>query len=213
MTTCLRWGFAGAGLVANDFANAMRLVPEARIVAVAARSGARAEEFARAHACERWYDSYAELFRDEEVDVVYINVLHPWHKDLVIQAIQAGKHVVCEKPLGMNKKEVQAMVSAARAHDRFLLEGVWSRFFPAVRELRRLVASGAIGDVRSVSVDFSVFMNASADDKQRVFSRDLGGGGEQALPAAVQPRNACPPCHPPQPFSTSACTRSPSSRW
>ncbi|KAM9039402.1 trans-1,2-dihydrobenzene-1,2-diol dehydrogenase isoform X2 [Sarcophilus harrisii] len=156
MDGALRWGLLAAGLISHDFATALRSLPrsEHQIVAVAARDLARAQDFAKRHEIPKSYGSYEELVRDPDVDLVYVGTQHPQHLRAVLLGLEAGKPVLCEKPLGVTATEVREMVAAARARGLFLMEAIWTRFFPATEALRALLSQGSLGEVRLVHADF-----------------------------------------------------------
>uniref|UniRef100_A0A3Q3F304 Trans-1,2-dihydrobenzene-1,2-diol dehydrogenase n=1 Tax=Labrus bergylta TaxID=56723 RepID=A0A3Q3F304_9LABR len=112
------------------------------VVAVAARKLEDAQEFAKKHSIPKVYGSYEELARDPDVDVVYIGVIHPCHLKTCLLYTNAKKNVLCEKPLAMNTKEVKEILASAKLNDVFFMEAVWTRFFPASVEIRRLLAPG-----------------------------------------------------------------------
>ncbi|XP_040592108.1 trans-1,2-dihydrobenzene-1,2-diol dehydrogenase [Mesocricetus auratus] len=146
----LRWGIVSAGLIANDFTTMLCSLPpsEHQVVAVAARDLNRAKEFAQKHDIPKAYGSYEELAKDPNVEVAYIATQHPQHKPAVLLCLAAGKAVLCEKPMGVNAAEVREMVAEARSRGIFLMEAIWSRFFPAMEALREVLAQGIIGDVQ-----------------------------------------------------------------
>jgi predicted dehydrogenase len=172
MTT--RWGIAGLGriadLVAGDFAH----VPDAELVAVASRSAARAEEFARRHGASRWYGSYGELIADPEVDVVYIATPHPQHHAIALAAIRAGKAVLVEKAFTATLAGAEEIVAEARSRGVFAMEAMWTRFQPAVVRARELLAQGAIGSLVSVQAELGIAREFDPSD--RLFAPELGGG-------------------------------------
>ena len=169
-----RWGVLGTGGIAYSFVEGLRAVPSARITAVGSRTRDRAEEFGSAWGIPHRYGSYAELAADPDVDVVYVATPHPWHHPNTLLMLNAGKHVLVEKPMAMNALQVSEMVTAARANDRFLMEAMWTRYLPAYRLARDLVAEGAIGELSSVSAEFGI--NIPYDPDHRLFNADLGGG-------------------------------------
>ncbi|XP_056652752.1 trans-1,2-dihydrobenzene-1,2-diol dehydrogenase [Monodelphis domestica] len=159
MARALRWGVMSAGLISHDFVTALRSLPrsEHQVVAVAARDLGRAQDFARRHDIPKAYGSYEDLLRKEpDVDVVYVGTQNPQHFQVVLQSLEAGKPVLCEKPLGVTAAEVREMVAAARARGLFLMEAIWTRFFPATEALRAVLAQGTLGEVRLVRADFGV---------------------------------------------------------
>ncbi|KAK7913471.1 hypothetical protein WMY93_013682 [Mugilogobius chulae] len=157
-----------------NFTNSTGLRYEAQeVVAVAARNLNDAQNFAQKHNISHAYGSYEELSRDQDVDVVYIGVIHPYHVKTCLIFANAKKHILCEKPLAMNTKEVQEILSAAKRNNVFLMEAVWTRFFPASVEIRRLLSQGEAGDVKMVRSEFGVPLL----DVPRAVQKELGGGG------------------------------------
>lgn len=170
-----RWGVCAAGNISNDFTNCLnKLSHRTEVVAIAARNKTRAEGFAQRHKIKKVYGAYEELFQDDEVDIVYVGAIHTEHCRLAIAALEAGKHVVVEKPLGMNLKEVDQMQAAAKKAGKLLLEGLWTRFFPVVREVREVIRSGAIGSVKNVTADFGIVISREVE---RIWKLEMGGGG------------------------------------
>lgn len=152
----LRWGIVSAGLIASDFTTVLSSLPpsEHQVVAVAARDLNRAEEFAQKYNIPKAYGSYEELAKDPNVEVAYIATQHPQHKPAVLLCLAAGKAVLCEKPMGVNTAEVREMVAKARSQDIFLMEAIWSRFFPAMEALQEVLVQGTIGDLRVARAEF-----------------------------------------------------------
>lgn len=175
MAQALRWGICSAGKISHDFVVGLKTLPAANhiVKAVAARSLESAQAFARKHAIESSYGSYEELARDKEVDVVYIGTIHPAHLACAKLMIEAGKPVLCEKPLTMNARDTSSLVQLAREKKIFLMEAVWTRFFPVMVELRRIIASQEIGEVRYVNITFSFRPDKSIP---RLEEPELGGG-------------------------------------
>jgi len=170
----MRWGVIGTGGIAQTFATAMEHVPGSSIVAVSSRQQATADAFAAAHGIARPYGNDAALVEDAEVEAVYVATPHHRHHDDTIRALEAGKHVLCEKPLALNAAQADAMATAARRHDRFLMEAIWSRFLPGYDALRTVLAAGEIGEV--LHVDASFGFRRPIDPAHRLFDLALGGG-------------------------------------
>lgn len=116
---------------------------------------------------------YAELLADPAVDAVYIGLANSQHLEWVMAALQAGKHVLCEKPLGIRAADVETMAAEARRHDRLLVEAAWIRWHPRFRRFVDLAASGALGSVRAIDSAFT-FLNAEPDNYR--WSPAWGGG-------------------------------------
>ena len=152
----LRWGILGAGGIAHTVAADIRATDGNRVTAVAARDGARAAAFAAAVGAEHSYGDYAALVTDPDVDVVYIATTHPGHRDQALMAIAAGKAVLIEKPMCLNAADARTVFDAARAADVFSMEAMWMRTNPLIRRAEALVDSGAIGEVRSVRVEYGL---------------------------------------------------------
>ena len=174
MTDPVRWGIAAPGQIATKFADDLGRLDDASIVAVASRSADRAAEFGDRFAIPHRYGSYDDLAADPDVDVVYLANLQSNHAADAIAFLDAGKHVLCEKPLALNERQVAAMAEAAARNGRFLMEALWSRFLPAYVELRRLLDEHVIGDVLLVEADFGFAL--AVDPAHRLYDRSLGGG-------------------------------------
>ena len=175
----VRWGIAGPGGIAHRFAEQLPHSSTGELVAVASRSTDRARSFAAefesAPGGIRVHESYADLFADPEVDAVYIATVHTQHVRLAIQALGAGKHVVCEKPLSVDHAGAMAVVEAARRNGRYLAEAFMYRFHPQIVRLAELIAEGAIGEVQHVDASFAFRTDAPGD--HRLLNPELAGGG------------------------------------
>jgi len=171
----IRWGIVGPGKIARSFVDDLKQVKDAQLSAVASRNMERAQSFALEYGISKVFDNYDELFKSDVVDVVYIATPHVFHKDLAIRAMQQGKHVLCEKPLGVNLKEVDTMIKAAKTHGVFLMEALWSRFNPTICEVKKLVDQGALGELAYVNADFAFYALDRQKDS-RLFNLDLAGG-------------------------------------
>jgi predicted dehydrogenase len=170
----IRWGIIGTGKIAHHFARGLAFVPDAKLVAVGSRAQATADAFGDEFAVPRRYSSYQELVDDPEVDVVYISTPHPDHCASTLRCLNAGKHVLCEKPFAINAADARTMVETARARGRFLMEAMWTRFRPTMVKVRELIATGAIGEPRFVSA--TIGWKAEFDPLFRLYNPELGGG-------------------------------------
>ena len=171
----IRWGVVGPGAIAVGFADAMQLVDGGDIIAVASRSADRAEAFGDRFGIRTRYGDYAALAADPDVDVVYVATPQSRHAEDTIALLEAGKHVLCEKPFALNARLAQQMVDTARSQGLFLMEAIWSRFLPAYRSLVEVIAAGRIGEPLMVESDFG--FRRPMDPENRLFRLDLGGGG------------------------------------
>ena len=169
----MRWGIASTGKIAHKMAEALSGIDGAVLQAVGSRSLDSARAFAGQHGIATAHGSYAELWADPDVDIVYIGSPHSEHRDMAVAALDAGKHVLCEKAFTVDHPQAVEVIEAARRNERFVMEAMWSWFIPAWHELRERVASGAIGDVRLVDANFSIMVD---DPNGRHRRNDLAGG-------------------------------------
>jgi len=168
--TQTRWGLIGAGWIATKaIAPAMHAVTDAIVQAVASRDLNRAEALNPVTV----YESYEALISDPLVDAVYISLPNHLHCQWSVAALNAGKHVLCEKPFAMNVGEVEMMIQASHNNDRLLVEAVWSRWHPRMTRMIDYVKAGKIGDI--VSIDTSFTFPASIDENYRA-QPAMGGG-------------------------------------
>ena len=174
MAKTIRWGIIGTGVIAKKFAAGLTAVSDAELVAVASRSRKTADAFGDLTHVKKRYDNYESLARDPDVDVVYIATPHSLHKENTLMCLRAGKSVLCEKPFAINAREAAEMIGLARERHLFLMEAMWTRFFPLMTKVREMIASGAIGEVRMLMADFGY---RSDDLKNWVFDPNYGGGG------------------------------------
>ncbi len=143
----VRWGFLGAGWIANRaMGPAVHAANNAELFGVASRDRARSAKFEP----QNVYNSYQDLLNDPQIEVVYISLANHQHLEWVTRSLEAGKHVLCEKPLGLNALEVEKMIECAQRCNRLLVEAVWTRWHPRFRRIVELVESGAIGEVKSI---------------------------------------------------------------
>jgi dihydrodiol dehydrogenase / D-xylose 1-dehydrogenase (NADP) len=170
----MKWGVISTGAIANDFSLALKNTPGAVLHAVASRSQAAADAFATKHGFAKGYATYAELVADPEVEVVYVATPHTFHCDNILMCLDAGKHVLSEKPMVVNAAQAEKCMAKAKEKGLFLMEGMWTRFFPATREIRKLVADGAIGKI--VSVSASLGFKSEPEFNDRLFLPELAGG-------------------------------------
>jgi len=169
----VRWGILSTARINRKFLDGIAGSPGCEVVAVASRDGARAAAYAREHRIPRAHDSYEALLADPEVDVVYIPLPNGLHLEWSRRALEAGKHVLCEKPLGRSTSEVGAAFDLAERHDRLLMEAFMYRHHPQTKRLATLVAEGAIGRLRLIRASFSFQLHDPGDVRLR---RELDGG-------------------------------------
>jgi predicted dehydrogenase len=170
----VRWGILGTGKIARAFAQALKDTPGAVLAGVASRGIEGARAFAAEFGAGAAYGSYQALADAHDVDIVYIATPHPMHAGNALMALDAGKGVLCEKAFTMNRREAEQVVALARRRKLFLMEAMWSRFMPALAEVRRIIASGEIGPVHHLSADLGFV--ATQGPQHRLFDPALGGG-------------------------------------
>ncbi|RWB09869.1 MAG: oxidoreductase [Mesorhizobium sp.] len=174
-TTPIRWGILGPGSIAQSFAGGVAASRTGKLVAIGARNPAKpglAESFPGA----RILDGYEALLADPDIDAIYISIPHPGHAQWAIKAAEAGKHVLCEKPLALTAFEADAMMHAARKAGTFLGEAFMYRLHPQTLKLLDLIRSGVIGDIRMIKSSFGFAMPGFMP-QHRLYANDLAGGG------------------------------------
>jgi predicted dehydrogenase len=166
----VNWGFLGAGFVASrGLAPAVHASRGAHLYAVASRDEQRSATLEP----ERVHATYDDLLADELVDAVYISLSNSQHIEWVTKSLEAGKHVLCEKPLGLNAVETAAMFDTAARNGRLLIEAVWGRWHPRFARMVDLVSSGAIGDIQHIETAFT--FTSEMTDNYRL-NPSMGGG-------------------------------------
>jgi dihydrodiol dehydrogenase / D-xylose 1-dehydrogenase (NADP) len=156
MANKIRWGIVGTGWVAHKFAQGLSVLKDAEITAVSSRTKESAERFAAEFNVPNRHIGPIALAGDKDVDVAYIATPHPMHKNDTINCLSGGKAVLCEKPFAMNTKEVMQMITCAKERKLFLMEAMWTYFFPGIAKVRELISEGAIGEVRLIQANFCI---------------------------------------------------------
>jgi len=175
MKSKIKWGVVGPGKIARKFASDLKLVHEAELTAVGSRNLKRAQEFADEFDVPHVFGSYEELFQSPEVDVLYVATPHNFHKDLAIRAMENGKHVLCEKPLGISRAEVTEMLAASKQNNVFLMEAMWSRFNPTIQKVKQMVDDGELGKLAYLHADFAFYALDRGLDS-RLLNPELASG-------------------------------------
>jgi predicted dehydrogenase len=175
MAAKLAWGIIGAGHIAEEFADGVNASQTGRLVAIASRERAKAERFGEKYGAAHRHGDYQALLDDPAVEAVYIATPHPMHAEWAIKAAEAGKHLLVEKPIGMNWAEATAMIDAARMHDVFLMEAFMYRCHPQTARVAKLIADGLIGRVGVIVANFGY--RGGAEPSRRQLANELGGGG------------------------------------
>ncbi|RPD64412.1 NAD(P)-binding protein [Lentinus tigrinus ALCF2SS1-7] len=185
----LRWGIISTGRIAMDFAKDLLVDPATRgttdvahkIIAVGSRSTESAQKFIDAYIngdqSVKAYGSYADVYADKNVDAVYIGTPHTLHYENALEALNAGKHVLCEKATTSNAGELKALLKLAKEKNLFFMEALWTRFHPLTLELKKVAEEGTLGDPVVVHADLSAdFHTEDLPLTHRMLDPQLGGG-------------------------------------
>jgi predicted dehydrogenase len=168
----LRWGVLGSGWIAERFIGSLQRHTSQQLLAVGSRDGDRAAAFAGRHGVPRSYGSYARLVADADVDVVYIATPHAEHLPCARLALEAGKPVLVEKPLGLDAAQAGEIADVAAAQGLFCMEALWTFFLPKFDVVRQLLDAEALGEIRTVLADIGEHFTA----EHRIMRADLAGG-------------------------------------
>lgn len=174
----LKWGIVTAGSISHDFVNALSTLPleDHQVVCVGGRNFKNAQDFAQRHSIPLVYDNYEDIAKNPDVEIAYIGALNPAHYDIAILMLEHGKHVLCEKPLCMNAKQSAKLIDFAKEKKLFLMEAIWSRFFPSYQHVKKQIDDGRLGEIQEVIVEFG-FDHAGSDRTTwawfLVFSKDM----------------------------------------
>lgn len=170
----IKWGILGLGKIAGKFATALKDVEGAELYAVASRSRAKAETFAKEHKAAKLFSSYEAMLEDKDLDVVYIATPHVFHHQQTLLCLDHKKAVLCEKPFAMNKKQVEEMIAKAKKEKVFLMEAMWTQFLPHFKFVMELIESEKYGRIKNLKADFG--FPAPVDLDKRLYNKNLGGG-------------------------------------
>ena len=171
----LNWGILGTGSIARVFASGIQGSTTGNLYAIGSRTKESALAFSVEFDVKAIYNSYESLLEDKKVDSVYIALPHPLHAQWAIKAAEAGKHILCEKPMAMTYDDTVKIISAARKNNVFLMEGYMYRFHPQTSKLVDLIKQKIIGDVRIIQATFS--FHAEVDNITLSYQKSRGGGG------------------------------------
>lgn len=174
MSKKYRWGIIGAGHIAGSFAKGLKVLPNAQCYAIASRDGKKAASFAAEYGFEKSYDSYQAMLDDPKVDIVYVATPNNLHYTHTMMALDAGKHVLCEKPFAITCSQAITMMRVSREKNLFLMDAMWSRFLPSVIKTAAMLEEGAIGNPLMLQAEFGI--HPVYDEKSRLFDPKLGGG-------------------------------------
>jgi len=181
----IAWGMIGCGVIADTFASSLQALESGKLLAAASRTEGKALDFAERHGLERSFADYEALVKEPDIDAVYVATTHNFHFENVKLCLEHGKHVLCEKPFTVNATQMNELVALARSKNLFMMEGLWTRFLPAIIHLQKLLTAGAIGEVQSVFANF--FLGRDFPPEHRLRNKALAGGA--LLDLGVYPIN------------------------
>lgn len=170
----IRWGIIGAGGIAERFAEACKNTPGASLSAIASRNIEKANDFGDRFGIEHRFGSYEAMAESDKIDAAYVATPHGLHGPNAILFMNKGKHILSEKPITVNSKELQKMIDSAKENKVFLMEGMWPRLVPGVLKLLEIVESGQIGEVKGIEGRFCYEMSNEPD--HHAFKPEFGGG-------------------------------------
>jgi predicted dehydrogenase len=173
MSSALRWGILGTGVIAH-LQTADLISNGFTVTAVGSRHQASADAFAAEFGIRTAHGSYESLVADPEVDVIYVSTPHPFHASNALLALNAGKHVLVEKPFALNAEQAREVVELATKRRLVVLEAMWTRFLPHMVRIREIIASGVVGEVRTLIANHDLLL--SSDPGNRLNAPELGGG-------------------------------------
>ena len=169
-----RWAMVGTGGMADAITDDFHKTENVELAAVVSRTRERAQAYAAAHNIPGAYDDLAPVLEDDAIDGVYVATPHPCHLEAALRALEAGKHVLVEKPMTMSASDSETLIALAQRQRLFCMEAMWMAFNPAIRQVLDTVETGAIGEIRLVMAEFGVAF--AFDPAGRLWNKSLGGG-------------------------------------
>lgn len=170
----VNWGIIGLGNIAIRFAKSLSYSDEGRLYAIASKTKEKRDAFYEKYKCEKVYEDYDELLKDEELDAVYIALPHGLHKYWSIKALRHKKAVLCEKPVGLSSQEMKEIREEAMLNNTFFMEAMKTRFIPLIHDIKRIIGSGEIGEITAVEANFC---NHATNIKEGSYLLDKNQGG------------------------------------
>ena len=169
-----KWGIIGTGGIAHAFAKDLTLLEGHSVHAIGSRNQDSAQKFASEFNAPQAYGSYEELVHDQTIDAIYVATPHPSHMENVMQALNAKKPVLCEKPFSVNARQAREMVATAKTNNVALMEAMWARFLPHYAKIREIVASGILGPITTIHADHG--QRLADQNITRLVEPSLAGG-------------------------------------
>jgi len=176
LSSKIRFGIVGAGNIARKFAEDILLSEYAVLSGVASRDIKKAEAFKEKYNVTKAFGSYEEMANCDFIDAVYIATPHNFHKPNSILYLNHKKHVLCEKPVAVNKQEFEEMAFAAKSNKVLLMEAMWTRFLPVSKEVKQIVLSKKYGAIKSISVSLGMDLKKSDRQQERLHNKNIAAG-------------------------------------
>lgn len=170
----MKIGIIGPGKIAERFIAAVKQVEGVEVAAAASTNIERAKEFCKRNGVSKAYGSWAELLKDCDIDAVYVSVINAFHYEAVVKSLEAGKAVICEKPMGLSFEETDSMLKLAEKKKLLFMECLWTLHLPCILQAKRWINDGKIGRMLYIDCNFSFFAPESV--VPRLFNKNLGGG-------------------------------------
>jgi predicted dehydrogenase len=172
----IKWGIVGTGGIAKLFANDIKQIENCKVIAVCSRKQESGDKFANKYKIENVYTDYTAMLANRDIDCIYVATPHSMHRDNSIQAMKAGKAVLCEKPISLSLKDTKEIIEYSKTHNILFMEALWSKFLPAVSKLLELLDEKVIGDIKFVKADFGIDVGDDYPEDARLLNPELGGG-------------------------------------
>jgi len=172
----VRFGIVGASGIAQKFARDIKLVENAEIAAVSARNSEQAKIYQKMYGTEYAFSSYEEMAKSDVIDAVYIAVPHNFHCELAILFMNNHKHVLVEKPLGVNQKEYQKMFDSSKENQVLLMEAMWTHFLPSTTYVKKIIDSKILGKLKEAEIEFGYNLVENCPKTGRLLNKELAGG-------------------------------------
>ena len=169
----IKWAVLGTGVIANEMAVALKKIGR-NIYAVGNRTYSKAVDFAKKYGIEKVYDDYNDMFTDSDVDVIYITTPHNTHIEFMKKAIRNGKHILVEKSITLNSRELNEAMELAALHNVVIGEAMTIYHMPVYKKLKEILDSGRLGKVNLITMNFGSFKEYNMNN--RFFNRNLAGG-------------------------------------
>lgn len=170
----IKWAIIGLGNIAERFAKSLSNSSEGILYAIASKTKEKRDVFYEQYRCKKIYEDYNDLLGDEEIDAVYIALPHIFHKYWSIEALKHRKAVLCEKPVGLNSKEMEEIKREAILNNTFFMEAMKTRFIPLIHDIKKIIKNNEIGEITNIEADFCNYV-ANIKEGSYLLDKEQGG--------------------------------------